>query len=226
MSVVADRARPRGADDLWMQITRVAFRFLFVAAGVVATGWALSNVRQVPADSRAVVLRFGAIARQQGPGLLIAWPRPIEQVVMIPALDRQIELTVDGANSPLASGVTPLLVDISADPRQNAAFVLTGDSGIVRLQATLFYQITDAAAYLLAADHVKPALLRLFAASAVAVSAGRDLDAILIARAPSDADVGRPPQGRQERFRSDLVAAVNRKLAALAGEGERDSASP
>ncbi|MGA2128862.1 MAG: SPFH domain-containing protein [Xanthobacteraceae bacterium] len=213
-------ARPRDADGLWSQIARVAFRFLFAAAGVVAVGWALSNVRQVAADSRAVVLRFGAIAREQGPGLLIAWPRPIEEVVMIPALDRQIELTADGANSLLTTGgVTPLFAEISGDPRNNTAFLLTGDSGIVRLQATLFYQITDAAAYVLAADHVKPALRRLFAASAVGVSAQRDLDAILVARTGGDSDADRLPGGRQERLRLDLVAAVNRRLAALAGEG-------
>jgi regulator of protease activity HflC (stomatin/prohibitin superfamily) len=219
MSVVASGARPRGADDLWTQIARVAFRFLFVAAGAVAVGWALSNVRQVAADTRAVVLRFGAIARAQGPGLLIAWPRPIEDVVIIPALDRQIELTAEGANSLLATGVTPLFAEINRDPRNNAAFLLTGDSGIVRLQATLFYQITDAAAYVVAADHVKPALQRLFAASAVAVCAGRDLDAILVARTPGESDADRLPRAKQERFRLDLVAAVNHRLAALAFEG-------
>jgi len=219
MSVVVSDARPRDADGLWSQIARVAFRFLFVAAGVVAVGWALSNVRQVAADSRAVVLRFGAIAREQGSGLLIAWPQPIEEVVIIPARDRQVELTADGANSLLTTGVTPLFAEISGDPRNNAAFLLTGDSGIIRLQANLFYQITDAAAYVLAADHVKPALQRLFAASAVAVSAQRDLDAILVARTAGDSDTDRLPGGRQERLRLDLVAAVNRRLAALAGEG-------
>ena len=43
----------------------------------------LSNVHQIPADSRAIILRLGAISGERGPGLLIAWPRPIEEVVTL-----------------------------------------------------------------------------------------------------------------------------------------------
>jgi regulator of protease activity HflC (stomatin/prohibitin superfamily) len=202
----------RGAEDLWAQIARISFRFLFAVVCVVAAGWALSNVRQIPADSRAIVLRLGAIAGEHGPGLLIAWPRPIEEIVVLPARDRQIELNVEGVRSSLPPG-------IAISPAENAEFLLTGDSGIVLLQATVFYQITDAAAYVLAGEHVKVALQRLFAASAVAVCAGRGLDAILTTRAPAEADADHMPRSRQERFRTDLVAAVNRRITALAAEG-------
>src|SRR5215469_14911409 len=81
-------------DGPWVQSTRLAFRFLFVAVCVLAVGWAFSNIRRVPPDSRAVVLLFGNVVRQQSAGLLLAWPRPIERVILLPAADRQIELKI------------------------------------------------------------------------------------------------------------------------------------
>jgi regulator of protease activity HflC (stomatin/prohibitin superfamily) len=208
MSADTDKAPLRGPGDMWAQIARITFRFLYAVIGVVAIGWIVSNVRQIPADSRAIVLRFGAIADERGPGLLIAWPRPLEDVVLLPLRDRQMELVVD----------QELATDVGSDARRNAKFQLTGDSGVVHLQATVFYQITDAAAYVLAAQQVKLALRRLFTASAVAICAGRDLDGIIMARVPADTSGERLSRSRQERLRADLVAAVNRRLAALAAD--------
>lgn len=211
----------------WAQSAKLSFRFLFIAVGLAAIGWTSSNVRQVPPDSRALVYRFGNIVRQQGAGLLIAWPRPIEQVVILPAADRQIEFRIaafDTGETHLdTSGAATATQDVSFtgvpfsdDPRKNAGFLLTGDSSIVYLQASLFYQITDPAAYVLATDHVGPALERLFVASAVAVCAGRDLDTILVARpelsAAADALAAR------EQLRGDLVNATNHRLDDLAGQ--------
>jgi regulator of protease activity HflC (stomatin/prohibitin superfamily) len=219
MSSVTGGAPTLDPDDMWVQIARITFRFLFAVICVVAIGWAFSNVRQIPADSRAIVLRFGAIIGERGPGLLMAWPRPFEEVVMLPAHDRQLELPVDKELATVPPNVALLDAEVGFDARRNAEFLLTGDSGVVRLRATLFYQITDAPAYVLAAEQVAPALRRLFTASAVAVCAGRDLDAIIMARTPVDTDVDHVLRSQQERFRSDLVAAVNRRLAALAAQG-------
>jgi regulator of protease activity HflC (stomatin/prohibitin superfamily) len=217
MSSVTGGAPTLDPDDMWAQIARITFRFLIGIICVVAIGWTFSNVRQIPADSRAIVLRFGAIIGERGPGLLMAWPRPFEQVVMLPAHDRQLELAVDKELTTVPPNVALLDADVGFDARRNAEFLLTGDSGVVRRRATIFYQITDAPAYVLAAEQVAAALRRLFTASAVAVCAGRDLDAIIMARTPIDTNV--VLRSQQERFRSDLVAAVNRRLAALAAQG-------
>jgi regulator of protease activity HflC (stomatin/prohibitin superfamily) len=219
MSPVMGEAPLRGRDDMWAQIARITFRFLFAVICVAAIGWGLSNVRQIPADSRAIVRRFGAIKDERGPGLLIAWPRPLEEVVILPARDRQIELVVDKELAAVPPNIGALDADIGHDARRNAEFLLTGDAGVVRLRATIFYQITNAAAYVLAAEQVTPALRRLFTASAVVVCAGRELDAIIMARTSVGTDVDRIPRTRQERFRSDLLAAVNHRLAALAAQG-------
>jgi regulator of protease activity HflC (stomatin/prohibitin superfamily) len=228
----ADRAEP---DGVWAQSVKIAFRFLFVAVAVIAAGWAVSNIRQVPPDSRAVILRFGSVVRQQGAGLLIAWPRPIEQVVLLPSADRQIEFRIDRfegaggvpaetrsqpiglANGPAADSIPGF--DMSDDPRLNAGFLLTGDSSVVHLEATLFYQISDPVEYLISADHVGPALERLFVASAVYVCAGRDLDTILVARPEASRNGDDKFRAGREQLRTDLMNAVNERLEDLAQQG-------
>lgn len=233
IAISKDRSEPEG---VWAQSARIAFRFLYVAVALIALGWAVSNIHQVQPDSRAVVLRFGSVVRQQGAGLLIAWPAPIEQVVVLPSADRQIEFRIgrfDGAGGPPAAahGQQPLGLAagpsadaipgyaMSEDPRLNTGFLLTGDSSVVHLQATLFYEISDPVAYLISADHVAPGLERLFIASAVAVSAGRDLDTILVARPGTDQSSDDTARASREQLRTDLVNAVNRRLDDLAQQG-------
>lgn len=212
----ADATAP--VPGAWEQAIRLAFGFLFVATGVLALAWAGSNVRVVPPDARAAVLQLGAVTRIEGPGLLLAWPQPIEQVVLLPGPDRQIAQAVHRFDSaPVAMPGQLPEFQVSPDARSNAAFLLTGETGIVHLQATLFYRIADPRAYLLQAAHVPAALDRIFATSAVAVCAARALDAILVARPGSGgANTG---SASRESFRSDLVRETNRRLDALAEQG-------
>jgi modulator of FtsH protease HflK len=176
---------------------------------VLGIGWAVSNCREVPADSRAVVLRFGSVVREAGSGLLLALPRPFEHAIVLPARNRPIEFKVP--DSAAHDG-------ISDNPRDNTTLWLTGDMSVVRLRAVFFYEITDANAYVLAAAHVAPALGRIFAASAVAVAARRDLDTILVARPEHNVGNDRARAGR-ESLRGDLAAELNRRLDDLAKRG-------
>jgi regulator of protease activity HflC (stomatin/prohibitin superfamily) len=212
-AVEAASDEPAGA---WAQSTKLAFRFLFMAVCFAAVGWSLSGIRQVPPESQALVYRFGTIVRQQGAGLLLAWPRPIEQVVVLPSADRQIEFQIDEFKPAETSGAD---FSLSPDPRKNFAFLLTGDASLVHLQSTLFFQIVDPAAYILAAEHVAPALKRLVVAGAVSVCAARDLDTILVARPElADGSNGAAHAGR-ENLRLDLMNAINRRLDELTAAG-------
>ena len=213
------------ADDLrevgpWGQAAALSFRFLLLLACAIAIGWSVSNIRQVPADSQAVVIRFGAVARVQGPGLLLAWPRPVEQVILVPSSARQIQFAI----TPFVAGqadntpVSSYGYEVNPDARLNAGFLLTGDSNVVHLEAQIFYQISDPVAYMIAAEHVGPALERLFVAAAVSTVAGRDLDSILVARPEIASRNGEAL--RRERLRADLMNAVNRRLEALAEQGD------
>jgi regulator of protease activity HflC (stomatin/prohibitin superfamily) len=195
------------------QAVALAFRFLFIAACVIAAGWFVSNFRQIPPDSQAVVMRFGRVARIEGSGLLLALPRPIERIMVLPAPARQIALRIDRFTE--GEGPAPAQgYDLSRDPRGNGGFLLTGDSNVVHLEAQLFYQVSDPVAYMIAEAHVRPALQRLFIASAITVVGRRNLNSILVARPEVAARASEAAE--RERLRADLVNAVNKRLAALA----------
>jgi len=221
MSDTDQDTRDRDMQDVgpWGQAVALSFRFLLVAAAAVALGWLVSNIRQVSPDSQAVVVRLGTVARVQGPGLLIAWPRPIEEVVLVPASARQIQFIVGRftESQPTSSATAIYGFDLSDTPRLNSGFLLTGDSSVVHLEARIFYQITDAQAYMVAVDHIAPALQRIFVASAVDSVAARDLDTILVAR-PEIASRGAEAM-RREQLRADLLNAVNRRLENLSEQG-------
>ena len=218
MSTADPTARTEGkTEGAWAQAAQLSFRFLFLVVFVLAVGWAISNCRQVPPDSRAIVLRFGTVVRQARAGLLLALPQPFERVIILPSADRQIQFQIDAFQG-AGAGSEALAVSISANPRDNAGILLTGDMSLVHLSATLFYQITDANAYVLSSEHVAPGLARLFTASAVTVAARRDLDTILVARPERNSASDSFRLGR-ESLRSDLMNEVNRRLSDLASQG-------
>jgi regulator of protease activity HflC (stomatin/prohibitin superfamily) len=200
------------------QSVALSFRFLFLLAGLIAAAWSVSNIRQIPADSQAVVMRLGQVSGVHGPGLLVAWPRPLEEIRVLPSSARQVALRVRRFEQSGGTIDAPASsYELSPDARGNAGFLLTGDGGVVHLQAQLFYQISDPAGYAIAAPHVEPALERMFIASAVRVAASRSLDAILVAR-PEIASRAAEAEQR-ERLRASLVQAVNERLRDLAAKG-------
>ena len=208
---IREGAEPEGA---WAQSAKSAFRFLFLAVCLAAIFWALSGIRRVPPESQAIVYEFGRIVRTQRAGLLLAWPRPIEQVVILPSADRQIEFQIDG----FEPGSNPKH-NVYRNARENSAILLTGDVSVVQLEATLFYQITDPAAYVLTAEHLRPALQRLFVASTVSVSAARDLDTILVARPELAVGSNAAARTGREQLRTDLMIAINHRLDELSSVG-------
>jgi regulator of protease activity HflC (stomatin/prohibitin superfamily) len=217
-----DRKESAELGGAWAQSLKLSFRFLFIAVFALGLAWAFSNVRVVPPDSRAIVLRFGNVAREESAGLLLALPQPFERVVILPSADRQLEYKLKAYQATgviiVSSPANTRSVLISRDARQNAGMLLTGDMSVVHLDATLFYRITDSTAYVLSQEHVEPALERLFVASAVTVCGGRDLDTILVARPELENPSGTARAGR-EQLRADLMNEVNRRLADLERQG-------
>lgn len=105
---------------------------LAAVAGVAFAAWALSGIYMVQPDQEAVVTRFGAYARSEGPGLRYHLPGPIENVekVSVTALNR---LDVGGQGA-------------SSVPEES--LMLTGDENIVDLNFSVQWRISDAARYL------------------------------------------------------------------------------
>ncbi|TDV52801.1 regulator of protease activity HflC (stomatin/prohibitin superfamily) [Pseudomonas graminis] len=205
----------------WLQASRLAFLGLYVVTLLAALGWAVSNVREIDPQNRAVVFRFGELDRVQNAGLLLAWPQPFEQVVLLPSADRVIERHVETllrsptalAADKITSFATPM-----SDALAGSGYLLTGDAGVVQLDVTAYYKVTDPRTFVLQGEHVLPALDRLVNRSAVSLTAARDLDTILVARPEL---VGSDSQSaeRPERLRGDLVQGINTRLGELAATG-------
>ncbi|RML51467.1 SPFH domain / Band 7 protein, partial [Pseudomonas syringae pv. maculicola] len=178
-------------------------------------------MRQIDPQNRAVVMRFGALERVQNAGLLTAWPQPFEHVVLLPSADRVIERRVETLLRSPAALKADEIVTLSApmsDALAGSGFLLTGDAGVVQLDVTVFYKVTDPNAFVLQGDHVLPALDRLVNRSAVALTAARDLDTILVAR-PELIGADSQAAERRERLRGDLVRGINQRLAELNATG-------
>jgi regulator of protease activity HflC (stomatin/prohibitin superfamily) len=215
---------------------RLGFLMLYAMVFVLAAGWLTTNLRQVPPDSRAVVFRFGRVNRVQEAGLLMAWPTPIEQVRLLPAPDRQIAYKVPAQQTGFQSDETDMQLEPNDDvihlqgdrDLNNSAYLMTGDGNVVSLDATLFFTITDPAAYLLVEGHVRSALQRIFLATAVSLAAQHSLDDFLVAQpdqTTTDAPAASDPHAlalaaRRQALRRDLVSAMNARLNALRGAGE------
>jgi regulator of protease activity HflC (stomatin/prohibitin superfamily) len=202
---------PKGA---WAQSLQIVFRLVFLGMVLLAALWSVGNIRQIPAQSRAVVLRFGEFDRVKDAGLLVAWPHPIEQVVIIPARDAQIRLGSANDPRPPANNYLGLRNDAAA--RSNSDFFLTGDGGVVHLDAHIYYQITDPEAFVLSAAHVEPALFRIYESSALSLVASRELDDIMVARPERPSAEASLAAGKRQQLHLDLMAAMNRRLADLA----------
>ncbi len=213
------------------QSVAIGFHVVYIVGLLLLFFWLTSNVREIASDSQAVVLRFGRIVRSQEAGLLLAWPRPIEQVQLLPGPERQLSQPV--APLPPASEASQQLVGPfkgnQAIP-QNVSSYLTGDGNVVLLDATLIYRISDPVGYALAQSHVAAALDRLFRATTVRVVAGRTLNDFLVV--PSNAEAGAEGQAQlalRGEVRSSLLQSMNERLRALAARGasraSRSSAS-
>ena len=201
------------------QSVAIGFRSVYLAAGLLALLWLSGNIREIAPDAQAVVRRFGSIVRTQQSGLLLAWPRPLEEVQILPGPQQQLSQDVGALEPPTQQ--SQALIGPSAGggglPADESAY-LTGDGNVVLLSATLIYRIDDPIAYALSQRHVAAGLQRLFRASTVHVTAGRDLNQFLVVNNPAAAGSGRVTALRAE-IRDRLLEDINRRLQELVRAG-------
>ncbi|HEX3132936.1 MAG TPA: SPFH domain-containing protein [Planctomycetota bacterium] len=194
------------------QSVGLAFRFLFIGVAVLAVAWLASGFVSVQAGSRAVVLRFGKVDRVGDTGLVWAWPRPIEEVVILPGPERQLTQDVGALD---LSKRLDAPSDLSLDLR-DGGYVLSGDGGAVHLSGVVTYHVSEVATYLMTRERLAPALERLFCASAITVIAGRGLDGVLTIRSASESgDAAIATAAQRESLRGDIRSLMNQRLKAL-----------
>jgi len=208
------------------QSVAIGFRAVYVATALLLLLWLVSNVREIAPDSQAVVLRFGRIVRAQQVGLLLAWPRPIEQVRLLPGPDRQLSQEVS-VLAPESDRAAMILSGAGAQSLpNNVAAYLTGDGNLVLLNAALIYRISDPLAFALSESHVPAALDRLFRATTVRVTAGRNLNDFLVVQTNNESQPGESAEASGQALtalraevRGSLLEAMNARLQQLAAAG-------
>ena len=205
-----------------VQSLRVGFRVLQLGTLLLFVAWTTGNMRELQPGTQAVVLRFGRIVRAQAAGLVLAWPQPVEKVVRQPSGERQMQLSIVPSVAPSTGGevsnqaflTSPLEGD--AAPADAAAY-LTGDGGVVLIEAAVTWRISDPEAYTLASAHVLPALRRVFLDAAATETAGRRLDDFLAVRPEDEGDLAL--EASRAALRGALADRMNRSLAVLARAG-------
>jgi modulator of FtsH protease HflK len=177
------------------------FRLLKWVAALAALAILLSGISVVKPDEVALRLRFGKLTGQtraeqvHGPGLLVAWPYLVDDVIRVP-VKRVHEMRIDA----LAGGSRPAenRLDITG-----TGYALTADHNIVQPAAVLKYQIADPVAWAIRIvapeavirDAVVSALTQTLAEmmiDAILVDGQKQLAAQAIARAQARLDVDRP----------------------------------
>ena len=196
----------------------VGFRVMYIVASLLALFWVTSNVREIPSDSQVVVRRFGRIVGTQQAGLLMAWPRPIDEVQILPGPARQLTQDVSVPLAPSEKYLT--IVGGASQPTMGAGPYLTGDGNVVLLSASLIYRINDPIAYALEEVHVAAALDRLFRATAVHITAGRNLNDFLVVQTNADqSNNGQSLIALRSEVRESLLREMNDRLDALDAPG-------
>jgi regulator of protease activity HflC (stomatin/prohibitin superfamily) len=186
---------------------------VYLAAGLLVLLWLSGNIREIAPDSQAVVRRFGSIVRTQQSGLLLAWPRPIEAVQILPGPQQQLSQDVGLLEPPTQRSQALIGPRAGAGglPADESAY-LTGDGNVVLLSATLIYRIDEPIAYALSQRHVPAALQRLFRASAVSVTAGRDLNQFLVVNSPGVSSVTTTVGGATSGAAGGRIAALRAEV--------------
>lgn len=215
---ISEHLTSRLPDGPWLQTGRIGFLALYVVTLMAAVGWLFENVRQVGPESRAVVLRLGAEDRIQNAGLLLAWPQPFEQVVILPSAGRITERRVEVLLRSELARKSDKDGTLASDATAGSGYLLTGDAGAVQLDVRVFYTVTGPYAFARQGQHVEPALDRLVERNAVQICASRDMDAILVARPELVGGDARLAELRAQ-LRGDLQQGINNSLAHLRAAG-------
>lgn len=137
--------RPSELGRLAAPLTRLfdaAWRRMHWWVAAMAVLYAVSGISVIGPDEVAIVLRWGRLVgdapatQQHGPGLLFAFPRPVDRVVRVKTRhvwEQSIESLAAPAGFAFGDTMNPVRV----------GYVLTGDQNVVHVAMTARYQVRD-----------------------------------------------------------------------------------
>jgi membrane protease subunit HflK len=134
-----------------------------------------SGITTVGPNQRGLILRFGrALPKSAPPGLLLAFPEPIDEVVMLPA--KSVQEVVLDAWTPNDNSWRDSLHP-ATDP-----YTITGDVNIIRARFSVRFQVADPIAYEFGASERENLRNLICYQSACRVLAGMNVDDALTTR--------------------------------------------
>ena len=118
----------------------------------MAVLYLLSGITIVKPDEVAVVLRWGKLlgsipsTRIHGPGLLFAFPRPMDRVVRVQVKKvREVSVRTLASGAPNVDENSGQVIDPSTLDPLTQGYALTGDQNIVQLDMVARYRVRDPA---------------------------------------------------------------------------------
>ena len=156
-----------------MDILQTATRYFSVLIFVVVLGILLSGIRVVETGNQAIILRMGKIVgdtyeeQVHGPGLLLAFPYIIDEVIIIPT-DQIFVQSVVAHDSGESTGKT-----------SKTGYVMTGDNNIAVISASVKYTVSDPVKYALSVNQLTGIIDACVSASMVREAATMKVDSLL-----------------------------------------------
>jgi membrane protease subunit HflK len=154
---------------------RSSIRILRWGMLVLVLIYLCSGITTVGPNQRGLILRFGrALPKSAPPGLLLAFPQPIDEVVMLPA--KSVQEVVLDAWTPNDNSWRDSLHP-ARDP-----YTITGDVNIIRARFSVRFQVADPIAYEFGASERENLRDVICYQSASRVLAGMNVDDALTTR--------------------------------------------
>ena len=158
---------------LFLDILQSATRYFGALVVLVILGILCSGIRIIETGNQAVVLRFGRVVgetREQqvhGPGLLLAFPYIIDEVIVVPT-DTVYEQSITTHYSGHLNGST-----------SETGYVMTGDNNIAVVSASVKYTVSDPVTYALMVEDLPGILDACISSAMVSHASGMRVDSLL-----------------------------------------------
>ncbi|MFO0978772.1 MAG: SPFH domain-containing protein [Planctomycetaceae bacterium] len=195
-----------------------ARRAYWILLALLLLSYCLSGITRIAPDEVGLVRRFGEWTRENDkvlvhqPGLLLAWPTPIDSVVRVPVKqERTLRVDLSG-QSPLPSA-EQTEDESEASEAQPAIsppvrYLLTGDEGLVRLQLEARYRIVAPDLWVTSSADPSELIAAVLSSSATNILNSWKIDDVLLRQRLSLTESGEP-------LHAEILVDATQKLRPL-----------
>ncbi len=159
--------------SLFTDVLQAATKYFGFLIAIVVIGILCSGIRIIESGNQAIILRMGKIVgdtyeeQVHGPGLLLAFPYIIDEVIVIPT-DQVFQQNVIVHDSGESTGKT-----------SKTGYVMTGDNNIAVVAASVKYTVSDPVKYALRAKDISAIIDASVSSAMVRESAAMEVDSLL-----------------------------------------------